>query len=226
MKHPDKITIAILDAGVFPWWKNQTNSLANSYKEYYDQFEMEFIDYADTDSTYKNKPDGDHGFWVLDRVLQVCGNPDKVKIINGKVFSSKNSSSGSLINAIADVADKADIINFSLGIGRTVPYNDLSLFLDMFNAMLNSVVNKGGYAVISAGNEGERLKNGEVIENGNWLADDPDNNLSVASHSDAGIWDYYLIYRLNHFLRICIPALYTTYDVRRNYLSQCVICSF
>ena len=191
MKHPDKVVIAILDAGVFDWWNKEDTPLARAYQSYYNAFEMEFIDYADTNPSFKDKPEGDHGFWVLDRTLQVCGNPNKIKIINGKIFSAEDGNSASLTDAIADQMDRTDIINLSLGSARSVPYSFVSLFLSIFNSLLNEFVANGGYTIISAGNEGEVLSNGSVVENGNWLADDPNNNLSVASHNAQGEWDVY-----------------------------------
>ena len=187
MKNPDKIEIAILDQGCFKWWENNDSDLAKSYAKYYGMFEMECYDFSDNNNQFNGQPAGSHGFWVMDRLLQVCGNPDKVKIINCKVFGKQQTRTQSLLNALDFVSEQeVDLVNLSLGIPRSGRISDSTL--NNFNSTLNKIMKKG-LTIISAGNEGEVLSNGQPIDNTNLLTDDKDNNLSVGSHNRSGEWD-------------------------------------
>jgi len=189
MKNKDKIVIAILDQGVFPWWNDVNSELAENYAKYFSGFEMEYKDFADNGNDWENYPAGSHGFWVLDRLLQVCGSQKKIKIINCKVFSNLRYNSDALHNALEYVTSEGvDLVNLSIGIPR---YARLSseAWLEKYNELLNGIVDQNGFTIISGGNEGERLSNGAVIDNSNIMADDPYNNISVGSHDKDGYWD-------------------------------------
>ena len=186
MKNHKKIVIGILDQGV--WFDNYEGELKDAFDEYYGKFEMENLDFADQGTRHENVPAGDHGFYVLDRLLQVCGNYDIIKVINGKVFSSWRSDPMALIRGLKYMADnEVDLLNLSLGIPKAIRVN--RRYLTDINCELDRIVNKGGLTLISAGNEGEVFRNGFCFDNANWLAEDPDNNLSVGSHDRNGRWD-------------------------------------
>jgi len=191
-----KIVVAILDEGVFPWWEDSLTGLASVYKEYFGQFDMEYLDFADgspledkESNEFEGIPAGDHGFWVLDRVLEVVGDPSLVKIVNCKVFPASPNGKQALNDALDYIllSGNVDLVNMSLGVPR---YSHISSsLLSRFNWSLDRLVDSGGYSIISAGNESEVLSSGEVIDNTNWLASDENNNLSVASHNKSGKWD-------------------------------------
>jgi subtilisin family serine protease len=184
----DRIVIGILDEGVFDWWNESNRDLACKYQDYFNGFLMEYHDATMDGPEDRNRPAGDHGYWVLDRLLEVCGDKRKIKVINAKVFGRSGTSNADLLHGLDLMIDKnVDLLNLSLGIPRYA--RGRGSFVDEFNDRLNTLADNGGFTLIAAGNEGEYIYDGRLMDNTNVLADDPDNNLSVASHDKSGKWD-------------------------------------